>query len=181
MRTNRKGSPRDLPAIAKKGFTERGQSKTWQYENLTVTVWQDTRPVVVAATNSDPTTSTSVTRKQRDGTQINVQSPLSVRLYNKYMGGVDHNAHLWRYYHVRIKSRKYYRYIFWFMFEVAITNSFILYKHHTDLGILDIKTIRVELAKSLIGDYCSRKRSSCAVPQQTSNKVLPGTPMCLPV
>ena len=60
MRTNRKGSPNDLLAIAKKGFTERGQSKTWQYENLTV--WQDTRAVVVAA--SDPTTSVSVTRNE---------------------------------------------------------------------------------------------------------------------
>ena len=56
------------------------------------------------------------------------------------------------------------------MFEVAITNSFILCKHHTDLGIQDIKTFRVELAKLLIGDYCSRKHSSRAVPQKTSKK-----------
>ena len=152
MRTNRKGSPDDLKAVAKKGFTERGQSKIWQYNNVTISVWQDTKPVVVAATNCDPTASNSVTRKQRDGTQITVQSPPSVTLYNKYMGGVDRNDQLRGYYHVRLKCRKYYRYIFWFMFEVAVTNSFILCKHHTDLGIHDMKTFRVELAKSLIGD-----------------------------
>ena len=173
MRTNRKGSPDDLKAVAKKGFTERGQSKIWQYNNVTISVWQDTKPVVVAATNCDPTASNSVTRKQRDGTQITVRSPTSVTLYNKYMGGVDRNDQLRGYYHVRLKCRKYYRYIFWFMFEVAVTNSFILCKHHTDLGIHDMKTFRVELAKSLIGDYCSRKRSSRSVTHHTLKKFCP--------
>ena len=80
IRTNRKRSLNDLLAIANKAFTVRGQSKTWQYENLTVTVWQDTRPVVIAPTNSDPTTSTSFTRKQWDGTQANVQALVLVTL-----------------------------------------------------------------------------------------------------
>ena len=31
--------------------------------NLAVSVWQDTRPVVAIASNSDPAVSTSVTRK----------------------------------------------------------------------------------------------------------------------
>ena len=72
MKNNRKGSPSDLPAIAKKGFTERGQSKTWKYENLTVTVWQDTRPVVVAATNSDHVCYKKATRWYTDKRTITV-------------------------------------------------------------------------------------------------------------
>ena len=89
------------------------------------------------------------------------------------MGGVDQNDQLRGYYHVRLKSRKYYKYIFWFMFEVAITNALILCTNHTDLGIKDSKTFRVMLAKSLIGDYCSRKRSSHPIIQPTSKRFCP--------
>lgn len=46
-------------------------------------------------------------------------------------------------------------YIFWFLFEVAITNSFILCK---EFSTLNVKAFRVELVKQLIGNYNSRKR-----------------------
>ena len=98
----------------------------------------------------------SVTRKQKDRTRVNVASPMSVVQYNKYMEGVDQNDQLRGYYHLRLKCRKY---IFWLMFEVAVANSLILCTNHTDIGIKDNKTFRVMLAKSLIGNYCSRKRS----------------------
>ena len=78
MRGDRKGCPDGLQAVAKKGCTERGQSKTWQSGNFTVSVWQDSKPVVVAASNSDPLAKMSVTRKQKDGTRINVAAPLNV-------------------------------------------------------------------------------------------------------
>ena len=55
IRMNRKGFPAELKPVAKKGMKERGESKTVQDKNLTVSVWQDNRPVTVAATNSDPT------------------------------------------------------------------------------------------------------------------------------
>ena len=42
------------------------------------------------------------------------------------MGGVDDNDQLRGYYHVRLKCRKLYKYIFWFLFDVAIVNSFIV-------------------------------------------------------
>ena len=50
------------------------------------------------------------------------------------MGGVDQNDQLRGYYNVRLKCRKYYKYIFWFLFDLAITNSYILTKRHTDLN-----------------------------------------------
>ena len=50
----------------------------------------------------------------------------SVRLYNIIMAGVDKNDQLRGYYEVRTKSTKNYKYIFWFLFDVAIVNAFIL-------------------------------------------------------
>ena len=72
LRCNRKGVPADLKPIAKKGLRERGESMTRQCDELTVSVWQDNRPVTVIATNSDPTEPMTVNRKLRDGTAITI-------------------------------------------------------------------------------------------------------------
>ena len=78
-----------------------------------------------------------------------------IRLYNKFMSGVDENNQLRGYYSVRTKSTKSYKYIFWFLFDVA---TFILYKLVPAVGKkLTLKEFRVELAKLLIGSYNSRK------------------------
>ena len=98
LRTNRKGFPITLKDVAKNGLGERGKSQTEQYKNLTVSVWQDNRPVCVAASNSDPTTSESVKRKKRDGSHDTFSCPQAVYLYNRYMGGVDRNVQLRGYY-----------------------------------------------------------------------------------
>ena len=124
---------------------------------MTARQWQDNKPVTIA-TKSAPTLEEQVSRKQRDGSSIAVSCPESFVLYNTNMGGMDHNDQLRGYYHVRLKCRKFYKYIFWFLFDVAIVNSFILCKHLTHLGITDIKTFHTELAKSLICSNCSRKR-----------------------
>lgn len=73
------------------------------------------------------------------------------------MGGVDHNDQLRQYYHVRLKCRKYYKYIFWFLFDVAVTNTYILSKMNPGTKH-NLKDFRVSLAKELIGNYISRKR-----------------------
>ena len=72
-----------------------------------------------------------------------------MQLYNKFMGGVDHNDQLRGYYNVRMKCRKFYKYIFWFLFDVAVTNSYILFRHYNadpNTHVPDLKSFRVELA-----------------------------------
>ena len=123
MRRNRKGFPQSLKKISKQGMKERGASKTVQYKNLTVSVWQDNQPVTVAATNSDPTVTETVYRRKKDGSRMLINAPQSVVSYNKCMGGVHRNHQMKGYYHVRLKCRKYYKYIFWFLFDVAISNT----------------------------------------------------------
>ena len=158
LRQNRKGFPEDLKPFVKKGFKERGDSIIRQRENISVTVWQDNRTVSFLSTNCNPTTPGSVNRKNKDGTTRIVPCPEAAQHYNKYMGGVDLNDQLRGYYSLRMKCRKYYKYIFWFLVDLAITNTYILCKNHTHLNILSTKTFRFELAKSLIGSYSSRKR-----------------------
>ncbi len=61
------------------------------------------KPVVIIATNSDPTIKDEVLRRQKDGSRHVIPSPTSISLYNKYMGGVDLNDQLRGYYHLRLK------------------------------------------------------------------------------
>lgn len=76
------------------------------------------------------------------------------------MGGVDRGDQNRGYYQVRLKSRKMYKCIFWFLFDVTIINAFILKQFAPARGRkhLPLKDFRVQLAKELIGDYCSRKQ-----------------------
>ena len=106
----------------------------------------------------DPTKTTSVTRTLKNNTKITVPCPLAVRNYNRFMGGVGYSDQLRKYYHFRLKSRKFYKYIFWFLVELCIVNTYIMCKDHTDLTKTNLKEFRSKLATDLIGSYCSRKR-----------------------
>ena len=102
------------------GDMNRGESVSYQHGNLVASVWKDSKLVYVMSTNSDPATDATVQRKERDGTSISVSCPTNVVAYNKFMGGVDHADQLRNYYRVRYKTRKFYCYIFWYIFDSAV-------------------------------------------------------------
>ena len=55
--------------------------------------------------------------------------------------------------------RKFYKYIFYFLLDVAITNAYILMKTSSNSSpFKDFKSFRLQLVKDLIGEYCSRQR-----------------------
>ena len=102
-----------------------------------------------------------VKRRLGDGSGIDVNCPLAIAHYNKYMGGVDKSDQLRGYYHVRLKSGKNYEHIFWFLFDVAITNSFLLSQFSPTTkskSSQSYKQYRLDLAHQLIGSYNNRKR-----------------------
>ena len=65
------------------------------------------------------------TKKTNNGDKKQYPCPESVCSYNQYMGGVDINDQLRQYYHAKLKTKNY-KYLFWFIFDVAVTNAFIL-------------------------------------------------------
>ena len=89
---------------------------------MVATVWQDTKPVVMLSSQHDPNTTTTVRRKKGDGSVLHVTCPQVIVDYNAHMGGVDLGDRYRKYYQVRMKSRKFYKYIFWFLFEICILN-----------------------------------------------------------
>ena len=134
-----------------------------QKGNLVANVWKDRKLVYIMSTNSDPRESATVQRRNRDGTSQTISCPPNVVDYNKFMGGVDHADQLRHYYRVRCKTRKFYKYIFWFLFDCSVVNAYILWKNYlpmTDRSIrqLSIKNFRLSLAEELIGTYNARQR-----------------------
>ena len=125
---------------------------------MLATLRQDTKTVSLLSTHCQPNSEVTISRRQKTGSRVDVPCPEAVRLYNMFMAGVDKNDQLRGYYAVRTKSTKNYKYIFWFLFDVAIVNAFILYQRVPTVGKkLTLKEFRVELAKRMIGTYNSRK------------------------
>ena len=55
-----------------------------------------------------------------------------------------------------------FRYIYHFLLDVTITNSFILYKNFLPQPKYKmVKEFQLQLARELVGDYCSRRRHGC--------------------
>ena len=117
-----------------------------------------TRVVTILSTNAQPHDLAIVQRREHNGTSVNVQCPAAMAYYQAFMGGVDRNDQLRQYYHVQLKCRKFYRYIFLFLFEAAIANSFILHTHYSSKARQPLKEFRIELVKGLVGEYHSKKR-----------------------
>ncbi len=72
----------------------RGESKTFQKGKVTGVSWKDNRVVNVLSTNTQPAATSSVLRRQKDGTRISVSCPESIMTYNQHMGGVDRGDQL---------------------------------------------------------------------------------------
>ena len=112
------------------------------------------------STTSQPSATGTVLRCQKDGTRISVPCPEAIITYNQDMGGVDRGDQLHGYYNCKVKSRKFYKYIFYFLLDVSITNAFILYKNFQSLSTFNsIKKFRLQLARELIGEYTSHRRA----------------------
>lgn len=156
----------------------RGEFTVRQSGQLTTTLWLDNKEVQVMATNVQPDDRGTVNRMHTDTTTRAVPAPMAIINYNKWMGGVDRGDQLRQYYRLRLKSRKVYKYVFWFLVDASITNAYILHKHYSTSAptkSLSLKSFRLELAKGLIGGYNSRKRMAPAPSPATPQRRRPAT------
>ena len=141
---NRKG----LPSAAKITKMARGETRFYQKDSILLTTWKDKRQVNILSTNANA------------NIEETSNKPDSVSLYNQFMGGVDKNNQLCTYYRVGRGSHKWWRYIFWFGFNLAMTNAWILWKesaHDQHLQNLDHLKFCTMLAEELRAGFSSRK------------------------
>ncbi|XP_053372688.1 piggyBac transposable element-derived protein 4-like [Mercenaria mercenaria] len=162
VRTNCVGFPAELKKP--NNVKNRGEFKVLQKGDtpLTASVWKDKKHVHHLSTLSQPDETPLATR--RAGADVlQLRQPHSVSAYNRFMGGVDLHDQLRMKYDVGRNSKKWWKYLFWFLLNCSIVNSFIMFKmvsrrinKRKRINHLDF---RLELVRDLIGGYSKRKRS----------------------
>ena len=124
VRVNRRG----LPAAVKENV-RKGEMKFIQMDNSMLAIkWMDKRAVTALTTIHDDT-AVAVERRNRHaaGGRETVMKPQAIVEYNRYMGGVDHADQLLSYYGFGHRTVKWWRRAFFFLLDMAVVNSYILY------------------------------------------------------
>ena len=109
--------------------------------------WMDKKSVLFLSNYHDPCETTMVKRRQKDGSLLNITSPVMCSDYNKYMGYVDKSDHLVSTYKIDRKSKKWWHRIFWHFVDVTIINSFIIYNKVGSKPQLTSKEFRLRLVE----------------------------------
>lgn len=167
VRCNRK----DLPPCSKNKL-QQGERVSAQRNQLVFTKWHDKRDISFLSTNVLPSEPARVVQRRRNGRNFDIEKPRVADVYTAYMGGVDRANQLRSFYFAGYSSRKWYRYIFWFLFNLAVCNAFVLESfHRTTHGQRKRAMInfRLDLAKQLIDGFSQRQRKRRSQePQQHS-------------
>ena len=157
VQINRKGLP---PGSQRK--LKKGETFVMQKGNLVFTKWHDKRDVSILSTNCDPLDPPNVIeRRNTRGEVVRVEKPKAVVMYNEHMGGVDRANQLRSYYRTCRPSHKWYRYLFWFIFEVVLGHAFIIDKENVPRqSCRTVREFHLALAKQLIGSFSSRSENT---------------------
>ena len=127
---NRKGWPKELRATVSNKQTNKktkcSEVKFRRDENMVATLWKDKRPVAILSTNAEP--KMGETERRAPGGKKKMAVPVPILAYNRSMGGVDLFDQFASYYPVGRPALKWWRYLCWWLFQVAMVNAFLLWK-----------------------------------------------------
>ncbi|XP_018013422.1 piggyBac transposable element-derived protein 4-like isoform X2 [Hyalella azteca] len=155
IRTNRK----DFPHLESDKKLTRGK---YDYrsttDGITVFKWMDSKAVHLIS-NFHGTENSTVSHKLKNGQKIIVKCPLAIKDYNEHMGGVERHDQLRQLYGIKRKNIKWWHCIFFGLLDMAIVNSFILYRDagHPTIDLLDY---RRELGTGLL-TFSTKPKTSC--------------------
>lgn len=165
IRAKRIGIPEDLK-IDKE--MKRGEAD-WRIteDGISFVKWKDKRIVTMASNFHRPDVIGTCDRKKKDGDKETIKCPEIIKDYNSNMGFVDKADMLKTTYEIDRKSRKWWPRILWHFVDVAIVNSFIIYKERCTESTLILKDFRLAIVTGLVGatsETPHRGRPSCEMP-----------------
>lgn len=144
VRSNRKSLPPDF----RNSRLQKNERIARYSKKLMVLKWLDNKYVHILSTYHENTT--TIIQKR----QTQVEKPICVHEYNDTMGGVDMADQLLAPYCIsRQRLKKYYKKLFMILLDMAVLNSYHLYKIQTQETCHKVQTqlqFRVSLARSLL-------------------------------
>lgn len=143
LRTNRKGNPLE---VTKKKL-KAGQHIWARKNKVYVSKWVDKRPVLMITTLKHPKMTLLIDRHGKIR-----KKPEEVAIYNKYMSGIDRADQMISYYSSPRKSLRWYKKVFFHIFDLAVWNSFYTFKRYCKNNDkrYDFLSFRDTLIQSLI-------------------------------
>lgn len=124
--TNRVGLPVGLKQHQKR--LKRGDMFSMRKGNTLVVSWKDKRVVTMISTKHKGSNKYKTNVESKWPNQPSIDKPNVVLDYTKHMGAVDRSDHFISNYQFLRKSKKWYRKMFFWLLEICIINSYLLYK-----------------------------------------------------
>lgn len=169
VRPNRK----NLPDMYKERTKlQRGEFMFATKGTLSAVKWMDSKNVHVLTNYFSPKDTSTVMRRNKDGTRVTVYCPKVVAEYNRIMGGVDKFDQLHERYAIGRRSTKWWHRILYYLIDMAIVNSYILMNTNKKRAI-DQLSFRINLARQLIDGFTSRKRRNKPVIFLSNKRAVP--------
>jgi len=158
VQRNRKGLPREL---SKKLKLKLHDVLAYATKTVMMLVWFDKCPVYMLTTYHDASTQT-VQRRVKGGTE-SISKPTFILDYSPKMGAVARADHMCTSYSFSRMSIKWRHKTFYWLIEVSVVNSFILYDiNQSQSGGKQISHLqyryRKKLVEQLVGDVRNQKK-----------------------
>jgi hypothetical protein len=159
VRSNRRGLPAAIKSDANLARGEFRCAQDKKLPNLTATVWRDTKVVRFLSTSNDPSKETRTLRRI-NGVRTEVTQPTCAAEYSLWMKGVDVFDHLRGVFSVGRRSKKAWKYIWYFLINSAVVNAWLIYKKVSLRNVKMTHTkFRHELALGLMRKHKENTRA----------------------
>lgn len=146
-------SQKDFNKTSVKRGTYEEQLTDYEGVPISVTCWKDNKLVTLASTYVGAKPEGTIRRfDKKNKKQTSIVCPKIIKEYNAHMGGVDLMDSFLGRYRIKMKSRKWYIRLFYHLLDMAIINSWVLYKQSNEgkeLKTLSLADFRTDLADSL--------------------------------
>lgn len=143
--------------------------------NLSLVSWYDNKQVnlLSAFVGSEPI-STKRRYFRKDKEYKDIASPRAVDVYNQHMGGVDLLDSMLGLYRIKIRSRQWYKRIFFHLVDMCIVNAWLLWRRNSDGVYMPLYDFKLAISEHYrkAGKLITKKRGR---PSTTGTPVL-GTP-----
>ena len=117
--------------------------------NLSLVRWYDNKCVTMISSYIGNQDGNNVQRYDRSKKQhISVNQPSIIAVYNKSMGGVDLMDMLCSLYKYKLRSKRWYIYIFYHTLTIALVNAWLLYRR--DCKILNIRAMPLRKFQAMV-------------------------------